>query len=408
MPRESLNIKAVIEGMNTSNSPQDIKDTECSKMVNMSPSKNGNLQVSNQFRLLQFPYFLTHSQLDETSESDLSTKLNDYHLVPGWGCGSFRTDYCIVAPFANDPLFSISGNYDYVSMNQDSVFMQSGKEYGGRGYYCLVVPAIRLVSGAEGLKLKSYLTIFQSNYVLDEAMSRMSWYEALKLLAVSIEDENFNFLSENPEKLQTFFRAGIVTHLSTAFVGESWFQSSSKSMNSILYEMVEKLPEFIPSLKYLYTDQMLRVTDSNFNYEPRIFSFGKKIIKYWWTGSSLSTPAYQDYQQQNAYTENKEAIQEFAYLYTRPLDIKLPDNARITSSLDPTWAFSHSIDSEGVFRPQGITEGNWVDVVFKDATEGIVVEEGESYSGKIWNKNTMNYVFKLGISFLEMTYLKPP
>ena len=56
MPKESLTIKALQGGINTGNSPSDIKDNEFVDLVNFAPGLDSNLKIANQYRFLSFPF----------------------------------------------------------------------------------------------------------------------------------------------------------------------------------------------------------------------------------------------------------------------------------------------------------------------------------------------------------------
>ena len=102
MPRETLTVKTFKDGINSNNSPGDIIDTSVVDMVNMSPQKNGNLSLSPVFKLYDnFRYKIPYGLLGDQFNRFEDTKM-PLHLVPGFGCTSFRTDHCLIIPIEHE------------------------------------------------------------------------------------------------------------------------------------------------------------------------------------------------------------------------------------------------------------------------------------------------------------------
>ena len=424
MPKESLTIKGLQGGINTSHSPSDIKDNEFVDLVNFAPGLDSNLKIANQYRFLSFPfefYFLE----DQFNEGYLNP--NNIHLVPGWGSYSFRSDYSI-AVLAKSPSdakreYNLA-NYSEEDLfwNQytfeDSLFLQAGKEYKGEGYHHTVVPFVIWSDAIDDgpFEMKVGLMLYQSNFNMDSFLADYSYKEFHKIFGQSNDPTEANqYWYQNCHLFSNFFRHRMLTMFGTLVIPDDWFSmedvsSGEYSLDRILFEMPERLPKAIPSFKYMYTDNTLKIYDSHMAWQPRIVNFGKKVAKFWWPASEHL--AGHDFYPDGAVAglENPFKVSSYSYLNTYNSSATVPDSANLTTTPPDndneygtrSWAFGYDYYNN-LYTPTGITSPHHVDVVFADATHGedYLDDDGIERTGRIWGLNTLTYDFTLGIAYFR-------
>ena len=95
-----FNIKTFKDGINTQSSKEDIKNSEVVEMVNFQCSPDGDITFADQFDYLRMPYnsmkYGRYNPEDTTNDSE--DDIPYFTLVPGFGCTTFKSDYCLIAP----------------------------------------------------------------------------------------------------------------------------------------------------------------------------------------------------------------------------------------------------------------------------------------------------------------------